>query len=82
MTISVAQGLYWHYPVSMRSRVYVVVGRLSVRLYVRQAHAAAAGLLLSGRRAVDIDPLLPGAQHQRCRRTALSSKCGQCHVDS
>jgi len=82
MTLSVAQGLYWHCPLSMRSGVYVMVGRLPVRLYVRQPHAAAAGLLLSGRRAVDIDPLLPGAQNQRCRRTALSSKCGQCHVNS
>ena len=82
MTPSVAQGLYWHCRLSMRSRVCVMVGRLSVRLYVRQPHTGAAGLLLSGRRTGNIDPLLSGAQHQRCRRTALSSKCGQCHVDS
>ena len=34
MTPSVAQGLYWHCRLSMRSRVCVMVGRLSVRLYV------------------------------------------------
>jgi len=43
---------------------------------------AAAGLPLSARRAGDIDRLLPGAQQQRRRSTALSSECGQCHVDS
>jgi len=25
---------------------------------------------------------VPGARQQQCRSTALSSKCGQCHVDS
>jgi len=48
-------------------------------------HAApAAGLPLSAVRAADIDrqQLEPGAQQQRRRSTALSSKCEQCHVDS
>jgi len=39
----------------------------------RQQQQRAAGLLLRTRRAGDID---------RQQSTALSSKCGQCHVDS
>jgi len=44
----------------------------------------AAGLPLSAVRAGDIDQQRrePGAEQQRGRSTALSSKCGQCHVDS
>jgi len=56
-------------------------------------HAAATGLLLRARQEGDIDQLLHGApaavepagagsQQQRRRSTALSSECGQCHVDS
>jgi len=37
---------------------------VSVRPIVRPPHASAAGLLLSGRQAGDIDRLLPGAQQQ------------------
>jgi len=54
----------------------------TVLLITRPPHAAAAGLLLSARRAGDIHRLLPGPQQQRRRITVLSSKCGQCHVDS
>jgi len=51
------------------------------------AQRHAAGLLLSARQAGDVDRLLygaagAGAQQQRCRSTALCSKCGQCRVDS
>jgi len=46
----------------------------------------AAGLLLSAVRAKDIDRQrrAPGGSSAaaRVRSTALSSKCGQCHVDS
>ena len=55
-------------------------GRVSVRLcpsVLFPRHAAAVGLLLSARRAGDVDRLLPGAQHQQRRSTARSSKCGQ-----
>ena len=45
------------------------------------AGACAAGLLLSARQAGDIGRQRPGTQQQRRRSTALSSKCGQCHVD-
>ena len=51
----------------MRNRVYV---RLPVCSIIRPPHAAAVGLLLCARRV--------GAQQQRRRSTALSSKCEQC----
>jgi len=48
------------------------------------AGACAAGLLLSARQAGDIGRQrpVPGTKQQRRRSTALSSKCGQCRVDS
>jgi len=56
----------------MWSRVYATVGRPSV--------SGAAGLLLSARRAGDIDRLLhAGARQQPRRSTERSSKCEQCH---
>jgi len=62
--------------------------RLSVRPFlcpiIRPQPRRAAGLLLSAVRARDIDRqwLPPGAEQQRRRSTALSSKCELCHVDS
>jgi len=65
----------------MRSRVYK-----TVRLSVSQSNAAAAGLLLSAVLAKDIDRQrrVSGSSSAaaRGRSTALSSKCGQCHVGS
>ena len=46
-----------------------------VRPIIRPQRRRAAGLLLSAVRAGDID------RQQRRRSTALSSKCGECHVD-
>ena len=46
-------------------------------------HTVAAGLLLWAHWPADIDRLLHGRrQHQPRCSTALSSKCGQCHVAS
>ena len=87
---------YWRYQHGMPSRARVTVGHLSVRLsvcpIVRQQQRWPAGLLLSVLWTEDIDRQLPAsalriscrrAQQQRRRSTtALSSKCGQCHVDS
>jgi len=47
---------------------------------VSQSNAAVAGLLLSAVLAKDIDRQRPAAAAPQ--HTALSSKCGQCHVDS
>ena len=68
----------WHCPHSMLSRVYETVERpSSVRLSVfsidREQQRRAAGLLLSAVWVGDMD---------RQQAPALSSKCGQCHVDS
>jgi len=68
----------------MRSRVYETVKHPSVCPIDRLQQRLAAGLLLSAPQIGDIDLLLhsePAAgalQHA----PALSSKCGQCHVDS
>ena len=62
-------------------------GRKSVRLTSvclsrrRQQQRRAAGLVLSAA-AGAIAVAGRGAQQQRRRSTTLSSKCGQCHVDS
>jgi len=59
--------------------------RSTVRPSVRLSHrstAAAAGLLLSAPRTGDIDRLLHGAPAMLRSLSALSSKCGQRHVDS
>jgi len=72
---------------SMRSRVYKTAKRPSVRPSVgpsvcpidRTQQSCEAALLMTTRRAGDIDRLLhggAGAQQQRRRSTALSSKCG------
>ena len=71
----------------MGSRVYETVGCLSSRPSVCpiiRPQQRATGLLLSAVRAGDIDRQLraPGGRQQRRRSTALSSKCGQCHVSS
>jgi len=77
----------------MRNRVYETVERPSVCLSHRSTAAAVAGgFALSALRTGDIvrQRRLPAAlrtscrraQQQRRRSTALSSKCGQCHVDS
>ena len=84
---------YWRCPHSMRSRVCVTIGRPSVRLSHRSTAAAVASrfLLLNAVRVGDIDGQLQApvprtscrrAQQQRRRSTALSSECGQCHVES
>ena len=54
---------------------------------IRPQQQSAVGLLMGAMRAGDIDRRAPGAQQQRRRSTsprstALSSECGQCHVDS
>ena len=54
----------------------VTVGCPSVCPVIRPQQRRTAGLLLSAMRAKGI------AQQQRSSSTALSSKCGQCHVDS
>jgi len=84
-------------PLSVQSRVYVTVERPSVCppvcpsvlsvCSIRPPHASAAGLLLcalGGARHIDrlLHGWRAGAQQQRRRSTALSSKCEQCHVDS
>ena len=72
----------------MRSIVCVTVGCPSVCPFVcpiiRPQQRRAAALLLSAVRTGDIDRQrwAPYAQQQQHRSTALSSKCGQCHVDS
>ena len=74
----------------MRSRVYKTVRCPSVRQSVcpisRTQQSRAAGLLLSAVRAkyIDRQRRAPGSSSAaaRGRSTALSSKCGQCHVDS
>ena len=74
----------------MWSRVYKTIRCPSVRQSVcptsRTQQRRAAGLLLSAVRAKDIDRQhrAPGSNSAaaRGRSTALSSKCGQCHVDS
>ena len=61
----------------------VVTSLQPVCTIIRLPHSAAAGLLLCARRTkILIDSCTAGAQQQRCRSTALSSKCEQCHVDS
>ena len=73
-------------PVSVRLSVSHIYRPLQHR-----AAAAPVGLLLGARRtgnidlncaARAIDARRAGAQQQWCRSTALSSKCGQHHVDS
>ena len=75
----------------MRNRVYKTVRCPSVCPSVSLSHQSnvqrrAAGLLLSAVRAKDIDRQrrAPGSSSAgaRGRSTVLSSKCGQCHVDS
>jgi len=58
--------------------------RLSVRLSHRSTDAAVAGGFAAERPAGMRYRSIAGAgaQQQRRRSTALSSKCGQCHVDS
>jgi len=81
-TESLAMADFWHCPL----RVGLWNGRTSVRLSVCLSHqstAACGGFAAehpAGRRYRSI----AGAcvQQQRRRGTALSSKCGQCHVDS
>jgi len=53
---------------------------LSVCPTIRPPHATAAGLLPSTRRTGDINRLLPGAQQQRRRSTAVNAG-GRCLVD-
>ena len=67
---------YWHCPHSMQSTVYVMVvcpitGLQQQQQFVAERHA--------GRRC---QSTAAGAQQQQRRSTVLSSKCGQCHVDS
>ena len=62
-------------------------GQVSICLSVPSfdSERRAAGLLLSAPRTGDLDrhsTVGAGAQQQRRRRTAHSSKCRQCHVDS
>jgi len=77
----------------MQNRIYETIKRLSVRLSVcsidRPQQQRAADFVLNDRRPGDIYRLLhsapaagAGAQRQRRRSTALSSKCGQCRADS
>jgi len=73
----------------MQRKVYETTGRLSVCPSVRPIHRQQqrwpADLLLESLQAGNIDRQLPApALHTSCRRrsTALSSKCGQCPVDS
>ena len=70
----------------MRSRVYVTVWvcvHLSVCPIIRPQQRRAAGLLLSAPRSGDIDRA-PSSKSAAARGSsaALSSKRGQCHVDS
>ena len=68
----------------MLSRVYVTIGRPSVRLSVRPF----VGLFVcpnirppySSGQEISINCCTVGAQQQRRRSTALSSICEQCHV--
>jgi len=75
----------------IRSRVYVAVERLSVRLSHRSTAAAVAGGFAAKRPAGRrYQSSAAGAAYTSCRRAqqhlcrgmALSSKCGQCRVDS
>jgi len=80
----------------MRSSVYETVERPSVRPSVRLSHRSTAAAVCGGFAADRLlhDAPVAGVprcglraagagteQQQRCS-TALSSKCGQCHVDS
>jgi len=75
----------------MRSRVYETDERPSLRPSVcpidRQQQLRAVGLLLSAPRPADIDrqqapALSSNGAAARGHSTAISSKCGQCHVDN
>ena len=90
MTYALLPVSYWHCPHSMRSRVYVTVGCPSVRLSVcpsvfsiiRPQQRRATGLLLSARAGGGYRLSAANAGRPRRCSTVLSSKCGQCHVDS
>ena len=78
---------FWHCAHSMRSRVYKTVRCLSVRLSHQSNAATACGGFAAERRTgkdIDRQRRAPGSSSAaaRGRSTALSSKCGQCHVDS
>ena len=71
----------------MRSRVYKTVRCPSVRLSHKSNAATACGGFAAERRTRKrYRSTAPGARQQQRRSpgrsTALSSKCGQCHVDS
>ena len=71
-------------PASMRSRVYESVQRLSIRpsvCLIDRQQQRRVYCWAPGRQEIPIAPCA-SAQQQRCRSTALSSKCGQRHVDS
>jgi len=74
-----AQYGYWHCPHGRAS----ICNRLSVRMSHQQQRWP-AGLLLSALLAGDIDRQrrAPVSHAGALSSTALSSKCGQCHVDS
>ena len=70
----------------MRSRVCVTVECPSVRLSVPSTDISSGVrrvcCLAPGWQEIQIDSRRWRTQQQRCRSTALSSKCGQCRVDS
>jgi len=63
--------------------VYKTIRCPSVRLsYQSNAAAACGGFAAERRTHKRYRSTAPGAQQQQRRSPALSSKCGQCHVDS
>jgi len=83
--------VYWHCPRSTRSRVYVTVGCLSVRLFIasfdRRNGVWRVCCWASRQQEISIDSggrwaSSSNSAAARGRSTALSSKCRQCHVDS
>ena len=70
-------------PHSTRSRVFVTIGCPSVRLSVCLSHYSTAAAACGGfaSRRYPSTALCAGHPAARGRSTALSSKCGQCHVD-
>ena len=82
--INIISWYYWHFPHSMRSRVYETVESPSVRSCHWSTAAAACSRFAAERRTgrrYQSTAAGAGAQ-QELRSTALSSKCGHSNVDS
>ena len=62
---------------SVRSSVYP-----SIPLFFRRTPLLRVSCCAHGGQETSIDCCMVGAQQQRRRSTALSSKCQQCHIDS